>query len=80
VNVGSGIHILSGRRVSSIWDWLIDPGENLLPRNSAFRWIQIQYPDAEVNFYGLGIPWIVWFILVSWITVFALRKPFGVII
>ena len=80
VDVGSGVHILSDRRVSSIWDWLIDPGEKLLPRNSAFRWIQIQYPDAEVNFFGFGIPWLVWFILVSWITVFALRKPFGVII
>lgn len=80
VRVGSGLHILSNRRVSSIWDWVIDPGETLLPRNSVFRWIQIQYPDAEVNFFGFGISWIVWFILVSWITVFALRKRFGVII
>jgi hypothetical protein len=80
VDVGSGLHMLSNRRVSSIWDWVIDPGEQLLPRNSAFRWIQIQYPDAEVNFFGFGISWIVWFILVSWITVFALRKHFGVII
>lgn len=80
LDVGSGLHILADRRVSSIWDWLIDPGEKLLPRNNAFRWIEVQYPDAEVNLFGIGIPWIVWFILVSWITVFALRKPFGVII
>jgi hypothetical protein len=80
VEVGSGVHILSARRVSSVWEWLVDPGEELLPRNSAFRWIEIQYPAAEVELFGFGIPWIVWFILVSWITVFALRKPFGVII
>lgn len=80
IDVGSGIRILADRRVSSLWDWLIDPGEKLLPRNSAFRWIAIQYPDAEVDLFGFEIPWIVWFILVSWITVFALRKPFGVII
>lgn len=80
VDVGAGFHILSDRRVSSVWDWLIDPGEKLLPRDSAFRWIEIRYPDAEVNLFGFGIPWIVWFILISWITVFALRKPFGVII
>ena len=80
VDVGSGLHILSDRRVTSLWDWLIHPGETLLPRNGAFRWIEIQYPDAEVHLFGFGIPWIVWFILVSWITVFALRKPFGVII
>lgn len=79
-NVGPGLCMLSDRRVSSIWNWLLYPGEKLLPRNSVFRWIEIQYPDAEVNLFGFGIPWIVWFILVSWITVFALRKPFGVII
>ncbi len=79
-NVGPGLYILSDRRVSSIWNWLLYPGEKLLPRNSVFRWIEIQYPDAEVNLFGFGIPWIVWFILVSWITAFALRKPFGVII
>jgi hypothetical protein len=80
VDVGSGVRILSDRRVSSLWSWLIYPGEKLLPRNNAFRWIEIQYPDAEVNLFGFGIPWIVWFVLVSWITVFALRKPFGVVI
>ena len=80
VDVGPGLHILSDRRVASLWGWLVYPGERLLPRNGVFRWIEIQYPDAEVNLFGFGIPWIVWFILVSWITVFALRKPFGVII
>ena len=80
VDVGAGLHMISDRRVTSLWDWLIHPGETLLPRNGAFRWIEIQYPDAEVHLFGIGIPWIVWFILISWITVFALRKPFGVII
>lgn len=79
-DVGPGLHILSDRRVTSPWDWLLYPGEKLLPRNSPFRWIDIQYPDAEVNLFGFGIPWILWFIVVSWITVFALRKRFGVII
>ena len=81
VNVGSGVHILSeSAGVIPLWNWLIYPGEKLMPRNSVFRWIEVQYPDAEVRLFGFGIPWIVWFILVSWITVFALRKTFGVII
>ena len=80
VDVGPGLHILSERRVTSLADWLLYPGERLMPRGSAFRWIDVQYPDAEVNLFGFGIPWIVWFIAVSWITVFALRKRFGVII
>ncbi|MHB1935912.1 MAG: hypothetical protein ACYCOR_04940 [Acidobacteriaceae bacterium] len=78
--VGPGLHILSDRRVALLWIWLFYPGEKLLPHNSDFRWIAIQYPDAEVDLFGFGIPWILWFVLVSWITVFALRKPFGVII
>ena len=80
VDVGPGLNILSDRRVSSLWDWLVHPGEKLLPNNNAFRWIGVQYPDAEVNLLGFGIPWIVWFVVVSWITAFALRKPFGVVI
>ncbi|MGB8477210.1 MAG: hypothetical protein WCE63_00035 [Acidobacteriaceae bacterium] len=79
-DVGAGLYVLSDRRVSSLWSWLLYPGERLLPRNSRFRWIEIEYPDAEVNLFGFSIPWIVWFIVVSWITAFALRKPFGVII
>jgi hypothetical protein len=79
-DVGSGVYMLSDRRVASVWNWLIYPGEKLLPRNSVFRWIEVQYPDAEVNLFGFSLPWIVWFIVISWITVFALRKPFGVII
>jgi hypothetical protein len=79
-DVDTGVSILSGRRVSSLWDWLLYPGEKLLPRKNVFRWIEVQYPEAEVHLFGFGIPWIVWFIIVSWITVFALRKPFGVII
>ncbi len=80
VDVGAGLNILSDRRVSSLWNWLMYPGETLLPRDNAFRWIEIQYPEADVNFLGFGIPWIVWFVVVSWITAFALRKPFGVVI
>ena len=79
-DVGAGLHILSDRRVTSLWNWMLHPGEKLLPRNSVFRCVEIQYPDAGVNLFGFGIPWILWFVVVSWITVFALRKPFGVII
>ena len=80
VDVGPGLHLISDRRGASVLDWLLYPGEKILPRNSPFRWIDIQYPDAEVNLFGFGIPWILWFIVVSWITVFAFRKRFGVII
>jgi hypothetical protein len=80
VDVGPGLRVVSERRVTSLLDWLLYPGERLLPRNGPFRWIDIQYPDADVELFGFGIPWIVWFVVVSWITVFAFRKRFGVVI
>ncbi|MGH9616543.1 MAG: hypothetical protein ACRD28_07350 [Acidobacteriaceae bacterium] len=80
IDAGPGVRMISERRVGSIWEWLVYPGQRLLPHNGPFQWVAIQYPDAEVDLFGFGIPWIVWFIAVSWITVFALRKRFGVII
>ncbi len=80
IQAGYGLHYLSQRRVASFLDWFRWPAEGRLPRNSQVRWIGVQYPDAEFNLFGFGIPWIVWFGIVSWITVFALRKRFGVII
>ncbi len=80
VDVGPGLRVVSERRVTSFLDWLVYPGERLLPRDGRFRWIDIQYPDAGVQLFSFSIPWIVWFIVVSWITVFAFRKRFGVVI
>ncbi len=80
VQVGSGLRYLSQRRVASLFDWLFDPGERRLPASGQVRSIDIQYPAAEFSIFGLGMPWIVWFVIVSWTTMFALRKRFGVII
>lgn len=80
VLAGPGLHYLSQRRVTSLPDWLIDPGERRLPAGGPVRWIGVQYPDAEFSLFGFGMPWIVWFVIISWTTMFALRKRFGVII
>lgn len=80
IQVGSGLRYLSERRVASLYDWLLYPGERRLPATGAVRWIGIQYPEADINIFGFGMSWIVWFIIVSWTTMFALRKRFGVII
>jgi hypothetical protein len=80
VQVGRGLRYLSQRRVASLFDWLFYPGERVIPANSQVRSIDVQYPDAEFSIFGLGMPWIVWFVIVSWTTMFVLRKHFGVII
>jgi hypothetical protein len=80
VQVGSGLRYLSQRRVSSLFDWMFYPTERRLPASGQVRSIDIQYPDAEFSIFGFGMPWIVWFVIVSWATMFALRKRFGVVI
>jgi len=80
VRVGPGFRFVSERRVSSFADWLLYPGQQLLPRKGPFCWIEVQYPDAAVHLLGVGIPWFLWFMAVSWATVFVFRKRFGVVI
>jgi len=80
VKTGAGLHYLTEQRTQSFWSWLENPGEHRLPANGLVRSIGIQYPDAEFSIFGIGMPWIVWFVIVSWSTMFALRKRFGVII
>jgi hypothetical protein len=39
----------------------------------------VSCPAANLNVFGFGIDWPVWFLLVSVLTMLALRKPFGVV-
>ncbi len=80
LQAGTGLHYLSERRVASLREWLLDPGETRLSKSGPVRSIAVEYPDAGFSIFGIGMPWIVWFVIVSWTTMFALRKRFGVII
>lgn len=80
IRVGSGWYVLSERRVASYFGWLLAPWESRLPANSPVRSIGFQYPGAEFRLFGFGMPWIVWFVIVSWITAFVFRKRFGVVL
>ncbi len=80
VQVGPGLHYLAEKRGSSLLNWFRYPAQPRLPVNGPVQSISIQYPDANAEIFGIGMPWIVWFVIVSWTTMFALRKRFGVII
>ena len=80
VQAGPGLHYLAGERSTSLFDWLRYPNQPRLPANGPIRSISIQYPEADVDIFGFAMPWIVWFIIVSWATMFAFRKRFGVIL
>jgi hypothetical protein len=77
VQAGSGLRYVSARRVASWLDWIRYPAESRLPRG-AIRWIGVSYPDAEINVFGFGVPWLVWFFVISLLAMLIFRKRFGV--
>lgn len=77
VQIGSGLYYISLRRVASLVDWLHYPGEPRLP-GSAVHWIEVAYPYADIDILGWGMHWLIWFSIVCMLTMFGLRKRFGV--
>ena len=65
-------------RVRGFLDELIYPAEPALPAASPFESIEIDYDDATVNVFGLGIHWLIVFFVLSIVFAFALRNRMGV--
>ena len=76
VEVGDGLRYMAERRVSSILEYLWNPGERLLS-SSTVDWIEIRYPSALVSGFGLEMHWLVWFTLISMISMLALKGRFN---
>jgi hypothetical protein len=77
IQAGTGPHHLSERRVRSWSSLLLHPAESRLPA-SPVDWIEVHYPTATVSWMGLDLPWIVWMLVISGLTVLLLRKRLGV--
>ncbi len=78
VVAGEGLHCcLYGRRVRSRLAWLLAPGAAPLDA----RWvkeIKLDYPAAEVSYFGLRTHWLVWFLVFSMAAAFLLKGRFRV--
>jgi hypothetical protein len=62
--------LVSERRAGSLIDFFLHPTE--LPfSQGTVRWIEIRYPPATI----FGFHWLVWFLLISILAGFALRRP-----
>lgn len=67
VQSGPQFGYVSGRRVSSLLAWFCYPGESRLP-DAALTSIAVDYPPAEISVFGFGVHWLVWFSVVTLVT------------
>jgi uncharacterized membrane protein (DUF106 family) len=79
ITAGSGWRYLSGRRVRSAWDALWSPGEDRLATANV-EWVETTYPPATIDFAGLKLHWIIWFLFISIVAAYLLKGYFGVVL
>jgi len=77
IKVGAGLHYISDRRVSGLWDFIWHPVESRLPAGN-IDWIEIRYPTATMHWLGLYLHWLVWLVLFSMLSALLLKGRFGV--
>ncbi len=65
---------------AGILDQLIFPAESPLGSEAGLHSIELSYPDRDIEYFGYGAHWMVWFFALSMIFAFALRNRLGVTI
>jgi len=79
VEAGGAQRFISERRVSSALASLWSPGEKRIP-SPGIEWVEIQYPEASVSFFGWRIQWLAWLLLVSTASALLMKKRMGVVL
>jgi hypothetical protein len=79
IEAGGSYGFVPGKSVRSFWDSVLSPGEGRIHANFA-EWIEVRYPEADFRVFGAKVSWLVWFLAVSMIAGWFLRKRFGVVI
>ncbi len=74
---GRGPRYLVGRRVRSLWEWMLAPGEGRLPEGPVEA-IEIAYPPAQVGWGSFAFHWLIWFLVISLASAWAFRGVMGV--
>lgn len=77
IRAGAGLHHISDRRVSALWDLIWHPAEARLPAGN-IDWIEIRYPAATMRWLGLDLHWLIWLVLFSMLSALLLKGRFGV--
>ena len=79
VESGWAPRFVPGRSVRSTLAAFWDPDEKRIP-SAAVEWIEIRYPAAWIEVFGLRLNWILWFLVVSLVSALLLKKRFGVVL
>ena len=77
IEAGSGPRFVAGRKVRSAWEAVWHPDEPRLATDNV-DWVEIRYPDARVEWLGIRMHWLIWFIVVSMVAALLLKKRFHV--
>ena len=77
IEAGTGPRFVAGRKVSSLWDAVWHPDEARIAA-PAVEWVEIRYPDASVEWLGIRMHWLIWFIVISMLAALLLKKRFRV--
>ncbi len=79
VTVKNGLASLSPARVSSAsWETVLYPAEPPLPAEVGIERIDVGYPTASLDVFGLHMHWLVYFVLATVVFMFALRRALRV--
>ena len=76
---GDGWHYLNYRRVNASLESLMHPGENLLGVDGV-EWVEILYPAATIELWGVDLHWLIWFFVISMVSAYLLKGYFKVVI
>lgn len=64
IAAGSSSLLLSPRREGTLLAFLLHPEEAKLAAGGV-RWVEINYPPADVRLAGIEMPWLAWFLAIS---------------
>ncbi|HSB16098.1 MAG TPA: hypothetical protein VLE22_16715 [Bryobacteraceae bacterium] len=64
IDSGAGPRYVSGRRVSSNASLFWHPAEPRIT-GAPVEWVEVGYPGSEIEWFGVRLHWLIWFILIS---------------
>jgi hypothetical protein len=77
IEAGTGPRFVAGRKVSSLWDAVWHPDEAPIAAPNV-EWVEVRYPSATVEWLGIRLHWLIWFVVISMLSALLLKKRFHV--